>query len=860
MPEFLLPSISSLLIENHFVPPRYFTLVRENGRKAFWALYDRFEANATEILTLVDSSSRKHLQNVRQEATSDWEEGGFMDLLSRGYEPKIITQTHQINNSIGAVQGCNRFGGGNKKSTIQNGIRVRKPVIQSASKESQDISVIGTSLKSSSTIRSKIPMSAAKVGRSKVYTPDSNVDLTLAVSSTPKTISTKRRESSLAMGQGHLPMTPNSVIATTPERKSPECHAISQKVDQSNTNEILELPVEERDSVENTTYTLQVFLDAASDPDWSIRENSLSFLAASFSASGVGAGQKFDLDSFIYADHEMQQKFMLVLARNIDDLNLCVSMSSLEAIHSILLHPFGQKNMYNFMHIILQPLLNKQFVDMEGTSDRLVDDCLSALQGCSSTPSSLKPVMVAVLELFIVENFEQLSQCAQFRLYRLLCHLVTHAREFLENKHNLTSIIAVCVFFACKTSPFSICEKVKPLIDSLSQATDSQRIFNELANVKSEEFLAAAMNCDADWARAVIAIKKGEMVNSNTSFQSSTEGDKNVELLIEKVECTPLKQCPSEKNNFDENQRRENNTQILVHNSSLRTPLANVNRNSNLLELNRSRLQTPDSDPVLRYMTRPSPISAMKFCKETIHSELELLLKQLRKYEISPELYIAMQCLLQLARDQEYSHVWDEYFVEIFETLLKGVNEFSPSSIISDDATEARHLYLQGLRVLLKFHSHRFKDFVDILVRNMMICCSDVNSHIVHAAERVLESLVMTQEPSSCFHSIRPFINISTGDDLVSSKVALSGLRTMVKLTPRLDKVFLKELLPSLFPSLLQTISHDSVDIRKATVFLLVEVTVTVEEGDLTQLFDQLTLAQRRLITYYVDRRQKNIA
>jgi hypothetical protein len=832
-------------------------------------LHDRFEANATEILTVVDSSSRKHLQNVRKEATSDWEEGGLMDLLSRGYEPIVITQTHQSNNSIGIAQGGNRFGGGNKKSTAQNGVRVRKPLIQSASKQSQDISVIGTSLKSSSTVRSKIPMSAAKVERSKVYTPDSDVNLTLAVSSTPKTISTKRKESSLEVEQRHLPVTPNSVIASTPERKSPECqvgkspecHVISPKVDLSNTNEILELFVEERDAVESTTYTLQVFLDAASDPDWSIRENSLSFLAASFSASGGSAGQTFDLESFIYADHEMQQKFTLALARNIDDLNLCVSMSSLEAIHSILLHPFGQKIMYNFMHIILQPLLNKQFVDMEGTSDRLVDDCLSALQGCSSTPSSLKPVMVAVLELFNVENFEQLNQCAQFRLYHLLCHLATHAREFLENKNNLTSIIAACVFFACKTSPFSICEKVKPLIDSLSQAADSQRIFNELANVKSEVFLTAAINCDADWARAVIAIKKGEMVNTNTSFQSSIEGDKHVEQkLMEKVECTPLKQCPSEKKNFDENKRCENDTQILVHNSSLRTPLANVNRNSNLVELNRSRLQTPDSDPVLRYMTRPSPISAMKFCKETIHSELELLLKQLRKYEISPELYIAMQCLLQLARDQEYSHVWDEYFVEIFETLLKGVTEFSPSSIIADDATEARHLYLQGLRVLLKFHSHRFKDFVDILVRNMMICCRDVNSHIVHAAERVLESVVMTQEPSSCFHSIRPFIDISTGDDLVSSKEALSGLRTMVKLTPRLDKVLLKEFLPSLFPSLLQTIVHDSVDIRKATVFLLVEVTVTVEEGDLTPFFDQLTLAQRRLISYYVERRQKNIS
>ncbi len=82
----------------------------------------------------------------------------------------------------------------------------------------------------------------------------------------------------------------------------------------------------------------------------------------------------------------------------------------------------------------------------------------------------------------------------------------------------------------------------------------------------------------------------------------------------------------------------------------------------------------------------------------------------------------------------------------------------------------------------------------------------------------------------------------------------------MVKLTPRLDRVLLKEFLPSLFPSLLQTIVHDSVDIRKATVFLLVEVTVTVEEGDLTPFFDQLTLAQRRLISYYVERRQKNIS
>lgn len=780
-----------------------------------------------------------------------------MNLLSRGFEPRTITQTHQSNSTSNA-QGCNRFGGGAKKSTLHNGSRVRKPVIQSVSNLSQDISVIGTSLKSNSTSRSKLPISAAKVGRSRVYTPDSNLDLTLAVPSTPQMISTKTRERGLDV-QGHLSMTTNSVIAATPERKSPELHEFFKEADQSNTTDFLEHSVEENDAVVETTYTIQVFLDAVSDPDWSVRENSLSLLAVTFSASGESIGQKFDLDSFIYADHEMQHSLALALARSIDDLNLCVSMSSLEAIHSILLHAFGQKILYNFMNVMLSPLLNKQFVDMEGTSDRLVDDCLVALQGCASTPSSLKPVMVAVLELFNAENFEQLSPGAQFRLYHLLCHLVAHAHEFLENQDNLRSTVDACVFFACKTSPFSICEKVKPLIDSLSQAVDSYRIFRELANAKSEEFVTAIRKCDADWAREVIEINEGKMADANRSFQSYTEDDTNLEKMpVEMIDCTPLKRCLSERSNVDENHCLKSDTQIVVHHSSLRTPLAKVNRNSSVVELNKSRLQTPDSDPVLRYMTRPSPISAIKFCKETIHSEMKLLLTQLRKYEISPELYIAMQCLLQLARDQEHSLVWDEYFVEFFETLVKGVNEFTPSSIISDDATEARHLYLQGLRVLLKFHSHRFNDLIDLLVRNMMICCNDVNSHIVHAAERVLESLVMTQEPCSCFHSIRPFIDISPGNGLVSSNVALSGLRTMIKLAPRLDKAFWKDLLPTLFPSLLRTIIHDSVDIRKATVFLLVEVVVTVDEGDLTLFLDQLTLAQRRLVSYYVDQRQGN--
>ncbi len=837
-------------------------------------MYDRFETAAAEILTLFDSSSRKNLQKVRKEATSEWEDGGPMNLLSRGFDTKKVTQAHQSNVTSNTVQGSSRVGGGHKKSLLQNGGGAPpKSSIQSVFQQSQDIAVIGTSLKSSSSSKTKFATSASKAVRVKTPIPESSQKLKEMISSTPQTISVGQKKSRLEMEQTHLSWTPNQIYAATPEREIHHINPSDKEDSQLKSSEIFELSDkhaknEGDNQFSGGTFTIHVFLDTVSDLDWSIRENSLSLFAAAFSALEDSTQQKFDLDSFVYADHELQEKFVLSLARSIHDINLCVSMSSLEAINCVLLHSIGQKILYNFLHILLPPLLNKQFTDTERESDRLVDDCLDAIQLCIFSPTTLEPVMVDVLKLFDSENFEQLSESAQFRLYNLLCRLLPHAKVFLETKHNLSAVLEASILFANKTSPFSFGETLKPLFDSLFQAADFQTIVSELSKVKNEQFFAAINNSDEEWARAVmLTISREGSTKADTNPMPIGEGagGNTEKTSIEKLEATPVKHCPLKKNILDksyvdENQCLMDEGQLHRSEDSLwRTPLASMNRNTHLTEGSTSRFQTPDSDPVLRYMTRPSPISAMKFCKDTIQSEVRLLLAELCKYELSHELYIAMQSLLQLARDQEYCFIWDEYFVEFFKSILKGVNEFPSSKMTSDDATEARHLYLQGLRVLLKFHSYRFQNFVDEVVQNMMNCCNDVNSHIVHAAERVLESLVLTQDACSCFLAIRPYLEFSGEKVLTnSSSRALSALRTMVKVVPRLDQGVLKESIPPLFPSLVQSIIHDSVDIRKATVFLLVEVAVIVEESDLLPLYEQLTLAQRRLISYYVDRRQRN--
>lgn len=93
-----------------------------------------------------------------------------------------------------------------------------------------------------------------------------------------------------------------------------------------------------------------------------------------------------------------------------------------------------------------------------------------------------------------------------------------------------------------------------------------------------------------------------------------------------------------------------------------------------------------------------------------------------------------------------------------------------------------------------------------------------------------------------------------------SPAALLSTLRTLRYLIDRISLQTLKAALPSLIPLFHLALSHKSVDMRKATVFVLVEMHFVFAEceGNEMALLDELTDCQRRLIEVYINRHPKS--
>lgn len=103
-----------------------------------------------------------------------------------------------------------------------------------------------------------------------------------------------------------------------------------------------------------------------------------------------------------------------------------------------------------------------------------------------------------------------------------------------------------------------------------------------------------------------------------------------------------------------------------------------------------------------------------------------------------------------------------------------------------------------------------------------------------------------------CFEYLIPFTRVDI--DLTSKSnpsALLSTLRTLRHLVGRVSTALLKNELPSLLPLFRNALHHKSMDMRKATVFVLVELRIVL--GDELDL-DGFTDCQKRLIDVYVER------
>jgi hypothetical protein len=297
--------------------------------------------------------------------------------------------------------------------------------------------------------------------------------------------------------------------------------------------------------------------------------------------------------------------------------------------------------------------------------------------------------------------------------------------------------------------------------------------------------------------------------------------------------------------------------------------------------------QTPFTDPVLRYMVRPSPFKHTRNNNHThAHSKqrsshapkggVDKLLQQLSITGVpTPELYIAMQDLLHMSRNSHRGNrdnrndnhnnndndkqcstdMWNTHFDTILACILRGIHPHNhlvlerhgvvpmtvpmiqsqhqhqrkenqqqqqqeklqqlqeQNSNRQQDAdalvAESCHLFLQGLRILLKYQSQRFESCgngdgdgdgdgynngdgdgdchggssssrsnsktVEI-INALLQCCREAStrltstssstshsnsnhnidqvSYVVHAAEKALEDVVKRQDPSRCLDAL----------------------------------------------------------------------------------------------------------
>ena len=152
-------------------------------------------------------------------------------------------------------------------------------------------------------------------------------------------------------------------------------------------------------------------------------------------------------------------------------------------------------------------------------------------------------------------------------------------------------------------------------------------------------------------------------------------------------------------------------------------------------------------------------------------------------------------------------------------------------------------LYLLGFRCTLT----SFPRFTYIQ------CTRDSPFEIVNTAERALRNLVDNTNPGVCFEHLLPFTSIEIDlNDKNSPPELLSVLRTMRYLVDRVSPDSLKAALPSMLPLFHTALDHKSVDMRKATVFVLVELHVVLGGNELN--LDDFKDCQRRLINVYIGR------
>ncbi|KAM9123628.1 CLIP-associating protein 1 [Pangshura tecta] len=223
------------------------------------------------------------------------------------------------------------------------------------------------------------------------------------------------------------------------------------------------------------------------------------------------------------------------------------------------------------------------------------------------------------------------------------------------------------------------------------------------------------------------------------------------------------------------------------------------------------------------------------------HSDLVAdLLKELSNHnERVEERKGALLELLKITREDNLG-VWEEHFKTILLLLLE---------TLGDKDHSIRALALRVLREILRNQPARFKNYAELTIMKTLEAHKDSHKEVVRAAEEAASTLASSIHPEQCIKVLCPIIQ--TADYPIN----LAAIKMQTKVTERISKESLHQLLPDIIPGLLQGYDNTESSVRKASVFCLVAIYSVIGE-ELKPHLAQLTGSKMKLLNLYIKRAQ----
>jgi hypothetical protein len=199
----------------------------------------------------------------------------------------------------------------------------------------------------------------------------------------------------------------------------------------------------------------------------------------------------------------------------------------------------------------------------------------------------------------------------------------------------------------------------------------------------------------------------------------------------------------------------------------------------------------------------------------------------------------ALAHIVQLAKPSKSS---GENWIRIHSQVLSIV-----LGSLKDPETHVQLRAVETLRGMLKFKTSHMLTMLDVVLHNLLECLKSSASEMCNALGNALDMMVSVFPASRFMRALLPILQTSKG-------IALQyALNLSTKTVARMASGTLLDALPDIMPPIIIAMNSGRPELRKESVFCFVAVYLAVGE-DVLPYFEQLTQAQRKLTTIYINR------